>query len=131
MVKKVGYGSPPTHSQWQKGQSGNPPGRKKGAVNFKTDLMEELGEIIPVTEGGKAKRITKQRALIKALLTKGIKGDVRAASAVIAWMAKTLAAEPDMTAEAEPTSAEQGALDDLLDRRAALLGPKHHEGDDR
>jgi hypothetical protein len=118
MTKKVGYGSPPLHSQWQKGESGNPRGRKKGSVNFKTDLMAELSEVIPVTEGGKPKRITKQRALIKALLTRGMKGDVRAASAVIGWTAKILAADLDTEIDAPLTPQEKAALDDLLDRRA-------------
>jgi hypothetical protein len=118
MTKKVGYGSPPLHSQWQKGESGNPRGRKKGSVNFKTDLMAELSEVIPVTEAGKPKRITKQRALIKALLTRGMKGDVRAASAIIGWTAKILAADLDTEIEAPLTPQEKAALDDLLDRRA-------------
>jgi len=131
MSKKVGYGSPPVHSQWQKGKSGNPKGRKKGSVNFKTDLLAELGEVIPVTEGGKPKRITKQRALIKALLTKGIKGDVRAANAVIAWTAKLLATDLDIASEADLTPQERAALDDLLDRRAALLAPNAKSGDDQ
>jgi len=30
---EVGYGKPPKHSQFKKGQSGNPAGRQRGAAN--------------------------------------------------------------------------------------------------
>ena len=75
------------HSRWAKGESGNPQGRRKGIRNFATDLAEELSETIQISEGGKPKRITKQRALLKSLVTSGIKGDVRAAQLMMNWAA--------------------------------------------
>ncbi|HVR89854.1 MAG TPA: DUF5681 domain-containing protein [Novosphingobium sp.] len=87
MTGKVGYGSPPEHTRWAKGQSGNPRGRSKGKANFASDLAAELSETIQVSEGGKPKRITKQRALLKSLVTSGIKGDVRAAQLMMNWAA--------------------------------------------
>lgn len=39
---QVGYGKPPKHSRWKKGQSGNPRGRPKGTRGLKTDLHDEL-----------------------------------------------------------------------------------------
>lgn len=89
MTGKVGYGSPPEHTRWAKGQSGNPKGRRKGIRTFAADLAEELSETIQVNEGGKPKRITKQRALLKSLVTSGIKGDVRAAQLMMNWAAAT------------------------------------------
>src|ERR1700742_2968486 len=47
----VGYKRPPKHTQFRPGQSGNPKGRPKGTQNLKSDLREELGEIVRVREG--------------------------------------------------------------------------------
>lgn len=80
---EVGYGKPPRHSQFKSGESGNPNGRPKGARNLATDLKEELEEKIVVTEGGKSHETTKQRAMIKSLLSKALKGDTRAASVLV------------------------------------------------
>ena len=71
---KVGYKNPPTHTQFQKGQSGNPKGRPKGSKNLKTDLREELSERVEVREGNRTRKISKQRALIKSLIARAIKG---------------------------------------------------------
>lgn len=79
----VGYGKPPAHGQFKPGQSGNLKGRSKGSRNLTTDIALELSEKLLVTEGGKQKRITKQRAVIKALVAKSVKGDTRAAAALL------------------------------------------------
>jgi hypothetical protein len=85
---KVGYGRPPKANQFKPGKSGNPKGRPKGSLNLVNDLAAELGEQITVREDGRMRRISKQRALIKSLLAKGIQGEVRAAAAVLALYAR-------------------------------------------
>lgn len=79
----VGYRKPPKHTRFQAGQSGNPKGRRKGSRNLATDVARELAETLLVTEGGRQRRISKQQAIIKALVAKCIKGDVRAATAIL------------------------------------------------
>lgn len=81
-----GYGRPPKHSQFKKGQSGNPRGRPKNASSFKTDLAAELQEKLVLTENGKERKITKQRAFIKTLTAAAIKKDIRAVTALLACM---------------------------------------------
>jgi hypothetical protein len=82
-VKRVGYGSPPIYSQWQKGQSGNPKGRKKGHRNLRTDLADELGKTVAVTENGVRRTITKQQALVAKLINGSIQGDPRLSLALL------------------------------------------------
>ncbi len=83
---EVGYGRPPRGTQFRKGASGNPRGRPRGANSFKTDLAAELREKLTVTENGKERRITKQRAFTKTLVAAAIKKDIRAVTALLACM---------------------------------------------
>ena len=105
---EVGYGKPPKHTRFQPGQSGNPRGRPKGTKNLKTDLMEELGEKILVREGDHARQVSKQRAMVKALLARALKGDVRAANLLLSMMMRLLD-----TGEGAPEEVEDLHPDEL------------------
>ena len=95
---EVGYRKPPKTTRFKAGKSGNPKGRPKGSTNLATDLSAELSEQITVREGGQARRVTKQRALIKSLMAQALQGDVRATTALLALYAR-IVSEP---AEASP-----------------------------
>ena len=77
-VNLVGYRSPPKHSQFAKGRSGNPNGRPKGVRNFATVIEAELNTKIPITENGKRKSISKREAVAKQLVNKAASGDTKA-----------------------------------------------------
>lgn len=102
---KVGYGKPPKHSQFKPGTSGNPSGRPRGTKNLRTDLSEELSEKITVTEGGKQLEISKQRALVKSLAAKSIKGETAAARVLINLIVGLEMADAQDKSE-EPLAAE-------------------------
>ena len=87
---EVGYRKPPKATQWKKGQSGNPKGRPKGTKNFYSDLSEELAEMILVNEGGQRKKLSKQRAVIKQLVSKALAGDMVASRTVLTLVATVL-----------------------------------------
>ena len=88
--KEVGYGKPPKATRFKKGQSGNPKGRSKGAKNFSTELEEELQETIPIRENGRLKKVSKQRAMLKSLSSLAVQGNVRAATALGAFIHRHL-----------------------------------------
>jgi hypothetical protein len=57
----IGYGSPPVHSRFKKGQSGNPSGRAKGSQNLKTIFNKVLDEEISLREGSEVKRSRRRK----------------------------------------------------------------------
>jgi hypothetical protein len=80
---KVGYKHPPVKSQFRRGQSGNPCGRRKGQRNLAAVLAEVLCQTVTVKQGGNSQRMSKGEALIQMLLTKAHKGDGRAIKATL------------------------------------------------
>lgn len=90
----IGYCRPPKSGQFKPGQSGNPRGRPRGTKNLKTDLVDELRELVVITENGRTKKLSKQKLILKAMTAKAIKGDPRAADLVIRLVAQTLGFDP-------------------------------------
>ncbi len=109
---QVGDRKPPQRTRFQPGQSGNPRGRPKGTNNLKTDLVEELGEKIVIREGDQSRRISKQRAVVKSLVTRTLRGDARAATLLTSMMMRLLE-----TGEGAPAVVES-----LLDDERDILG---------
>jgi uncharacterized protein DUF5681 len=72
---QVGYGRPPQHTRFKKGESGNPTGRPKGSKNLTTLLEKELKQRVMITENGRRRSITKQEAMVKHLVNKAVSGD--------------------------------------------------------
>ena len=65
---EVGYGKPPKAHQFQKGQSGNPKGRKRGSRNVATILRERLGEMVTTTVNGRKMRETTLEVIVRGLV---------------------------------------------------------------
>lgn len=75
---EVGYCRPPKHTQFQKGQSGNPEGRPKSKKSGQTDISELLNEPVKVKAGGKARTMQSFEAIVRQLAKKALGGDLRA-----------------------------------------------------
>jgi hypothetical protein len=83
---EVGYKKPPKHSQFKKGQSGNPRGQSRAARSSATVFREALGEKVAVTENGRRRKITKREAMFKQLVNRAAQGDPKATQTVLRLM---------------------------------------------
>lgn len=72
----VGYGRPPKHTRFRKGQSGNPKGRPKGTRNRKSIVREIMERRVTVRENGKSRTVTVADAAIEKLIAKSLNGTV-------------------------------------------------------
>ena len=127
---EIGYGKPPKNSQFQKGRSGNKRGRPKSARNLKTEVVEELTEMVKMRVGDRALKISKQRALLKLLWLKGMKGDARSLNALLNLLLRVLGLDgmpPD--AEIEITREERAALELLKKQLREAAGASTIEED--
>jgi len=84
---EVGYGKPPAHTRFRKGQSGNPRGRTKGSRNrvpalneerLKTIILEEAYRSITVTDRGQHIKLSVAQAVMRSLALSAAKGQPRA-----------------------------------------------------
>lgn len=75
---KVGYRNPPQKSRFKTGQSGNPHGRPKGALNMATILERTLREPVIIVENGKRRTVTKLEAALKQVVDQAASGELKA-----------------------------------------------------
>ena len=75
---EVGYGKPPKKHQFKKSHSGNPKGRKKNSKNTLEILKNELNQKVSLTENGKEVVLTKRQAMLKHMVNKAVKGEMKA-----------------------------------------------------
>jgi hypothetical protein len=82
---EVGYGKPPRHTRFKKGQSGNPRGRAKrgGGANLAAVVSEILDEMLTLNENGRRRKIPKRTALAKQIVNGALQGDARAIQSLL------------------------------------------------
>jgi hypothetical protein len=91
---EVGYGKPPVHGQFRKGQSGNPGGRKpqppeaaaaaEGAERAKALVLQEAYRAITVEDGDATVALPAIQAILRSQIALATKGNGPAQRAVIA-----------------------------------------------
>jgi len=116
---EVGYGKPPKSSQFKKGQSGNPRGRKRGSKNFATKAKEALKAKVPLNKNGEQVEVTVEEALLKVLTHSGLKGNMRAIEKLLDFAREFDAEELAAGAEKEVTRQESEVLERFTQRTMA------------
>jgi Family of unknown function (DUF5681) len=120
---EVGYGKPPRHSRFAKGQSGNPRGRPAGAKNLSTLLSDALNETVVVTENGGRRMVSKRQAIITQLVNRSATADFRATKILLDIMRKI---EVQNESASPETSAFGEADEKVLEGLKARLAKGHN-----
>lgn len=113
---EVGYKKTPKEYQFKPGVSGNPKGRPKLIQDFKSDFQDELEEVITLKEGGNIKTMTKQRVLIKRLITNALNGNAASIKLVTSIMSSLPIKPKDIEADLSIEDAQ--ILKDFIERNA-------------
>ena len=102
----IGYCKPPKHTQFHKGQSGNPKGRPKGSLNTSTVLQKVARQRVKVTSNGVSRLVSKLEAAATQLSNQAVQGNPRAISEFLSWL--RLSEEP---VQANPTQTGSQEID--------------------
>lgn len=115
---QVGYGKPPKHSRFRKGQSGNPKGRPRSAKGLKTIVREVMLEKVIVRTSAGEKRVSRAEALVLKNLELATKGNPKALDKLLQLFQAAVPdenPEGEATAMPEMTAADQAILDALTE----------------
>src|SRR5689334_7790480 len=94
----VGYGRPPVHSRFRKGQSGNPAGRRKytDSARGKQFLREEAFRLVTIREGDKTIRIPAIQAALRGLFVNAARGSASALKSALKINEELASQEPQL-----------------------------------
>jgi hypothetical protein len=112
---EIGYKKPPKAYQFKPGTSGNPKGRPRLVQDFITDFQDELAETIAIKDGNSIKTITKQRAVIKRLVTNALNGNVASVKTVTSIMVSQSVDSSDL--EEDLSIEDAKILENYIQRR--------------
>jgi hypothetical protein len=113
---QVGYGKPPRHTRFQRGQSGNPRGRPAGSRNFGTLVSGALNELVIVVEDGGRRKITKREAIVKQLVNRSAKADWRAIKILLDIVREIEGRVEPETAESSFDAADEKVIEQIKAR---------------
>lgn len=126
----VTRGQPPREYQFKPGQSGNPKGRPKGSKDMAAISEEELDRKIEVTVSGKLTKMTKRQVMIRQLVDKALKGDIKAFMVLRTLQNEKRGSTSDAVAEiiAEDMEAIISADEQVLRSYIARQAGEAHDG---
>jgi uncharacterized protein DUF5681 len=117
----VGYGLPPTSSQFRPGQSGNPKGRPKGTRNASSLARDALERTINVKMKGTWRKMSVRKAAYLRLGERAVAGDAKAFDYLLSLESEERLRGSDH-AQAQPLSVKDfELLQGFFDRRRANI----------
>ena len=75
--------------------------------------------MIRVREGDREFRVSKQRALIKSLVARAVKGDTKAATSIVSLCARLLGVGDDQGEDQTLSAPDQRVIDEFVEREIA------------
>jgi hypothetical protein len=125
--RRVGYGNPPEGTRFKPGRSGNPKGRPKRVPTFAEDIQDELNRPHRLNAN---ETVTRQRAIIIALIAQAIDGDTRAVGALMRFMPKDEAREQEPQ-QRDLSAAQQALLRELVVDEIASQRTEEADADEK
>ena len=119
---EVGYGKPPRHTRFKRGQSGNPRGRPRESKNLPTLLTEALNERVIVAEDDGRRKISKREAIITQLVNRSATADWRAIKILLDLVR-------DIEGQTEPASPETSAFSEADEKVIEQLKARFSKGE--
>jgi len=113
-IQRVGYKSPPLHTRFRPGRSGNAKGRPRGASNLRTYVDKEWKEKIVVREGQRTRKISKGQAVVKKTFNDAISGKGRATDRISNWLERMGHLDAGTSDTSQPSAEEDEMVLELL-----------------
>ena len=113
----VGYGKPPTHTRFKTGVSGNPSGRKRGAITAQTIAQKILNGKIPIIEEGVKRSVSRVGVMLRSIANKAVKGDLKAAAFLMKFEEARLASPATATDSQNISALDEEIIAGFMRRR--------------
>ena len=121
---KVGYGKPPVHTRFSKGQSGNPGGRPRGMTAGRANALalKEAYRLVTVREGDKSITMPAIQAVFRSQVALAFRGNGPAQRGLIELTRTSEREIEAQTAATESQKAERRKMSELeIGRRLAFV----------
>lgn len=128
ILNGVGYGRPPEHTRFKKGQSGNPAGRPRASAKWSEPsqlgdiVLAEAARLLKVTDNVSEREITAEQALVKASFKSAVQGNAHAQDRLLTRIQK---AERERDARIER---ENAVAENYVETQRAVLAATRAAG---